>query len=283
VNSLPLVSIIIPTRDRLQLLDLCLASIRKQSYPNIEVIVVDGQANQRATTVASRHDVTCLTITDPGDQRSAQRNLGFSNAQGTFLMYIDDDMTLEFEVVEQCVSLSLQDPSAGAVVIHERSFGEGFWIQCKILERSCYVGDRQIEAVRFIRKDVLDKVGGFNVRLTAGEDWDITNRIHQANFSTPSISAYIHHNEGNAGYFDMCKKKMYYGGLLPSFVQESKQPSEGFWFLLQRIYFLRPALWRNWYKILRRPRHAIGLFLLLSGELVAGGIGYIAGCLHSRH
>ncbi|MFT5654400.1 MAG: glycosyltransferase involved in cell wall biosynthesis [Arenicella sp.] len=279
MNILPLVSIIVPTRDRLDLLEKCLGSIAKQYYQNIEVIIVDGQANEPATTVALTHNATYLMVNKSGDQRSAQRNLGFAKARGDYLMYIDDDMTLEPEVVQQCVELSLQNPEVGAIVIHEKSFGKGFWIQCKILERSCYEGDRQIEGVRFIRKDVLDQIGGFNVRLIAGEDWDITHRIQQADFATPAISAYIHHNEGSAGYFEMCRKKMYYGGMLPAFVQESTKPREGFMFLLQRVYFFRSALWRNWRKILSQPAQAIGLVLLLSGELVAGGLGYIAGSM----
>jgi glycosyltransferase involved in cell wall biosynthesis len=282
MNILPLVSVVIPTRDRLEVLDQCLGSIDKQRYPNIEIIVVDGQAEKPAAEVANSHGAAYLTIDKPGDQRSAQRNLGFANARGDYLMYIDDDMTLEPEVIEQCVSLSAQDPKVGAIVIHEKSFGKGFWVQCKILERSCYEGDRLIEGVRFISKEVLDEVGGFNVRLNAAEDWDITQRIQQANYATPAICAYIHHNEGNAGFFGMCRKKMYYGGLMSAFVQESKAPVDGFKFLIQRIYFFRPALWRNWRKILSQPLYAIGLFVLLGGELLAGGIGYLSGSLRGR-
>jgi glycosyltransferase involved in cell wall biosynthesis len=282
MNILPLVSIVIPTRDRVEMLDQCLGSIRKQLYPNIEIIVVEGQAKVSASEVAASNGAVFLSLNEPGDQRSAQRNLGFEKAQGDYVMYIDDDMTLEQEVVEQCVKLAESDVNIGAIVIHEKSFGDGFWVQCKILERSCYENDRQIEGVRFIRKDVLNKIGGFNVRLTAAEDWDITQRIQKANFATPAIAAYIHHDEGSAGFFELCKKKMYYGGLLSAFVSEAESSRDGFMFLFQRIYFFRPALWRNWRKIISQPYHAVGLFLLLGGDLLAGGIGYLASSLRRR-
>ena len=162
------------------MLDQCLGSIRKQLYPNIEIIVVEGQAKVSASEVAASNGAVFLSLNEPGDQRSAQRNLGFEKAQGDYVMYIDDDMTLEQEVVEQCVKLAESDVNIGAIVIHEKSFGDGFWVQCKILERSCYENDRQIEGVRFIRKDVLNRIGGFNVRLTAAEDWDITQ--HRENY-----------------------------------------------------------------------------------------------------
>ena len=52
----------------------------------------------------------------------------------------------------------LEASGAPAAVIPEVSFGDGFWTKCRILERSCYVGDELVEASR------ADKVITFRIR-----------------------------------------------------------------------------------------------------------------------
>ena len=45
------------------------------------------------------------------------------------------------------------------------------------LEKLCYVGDDLIEAARFFRKSSFDAIGGYDVDLEAGEDWDLNQRL----------------------------------------------------------------------------------------------------------
>ena len=48
----PLVSVIIPVRNAAQSLSVCLASLRQQTYPNIELIVVDNHSSDNTFEAA---------------------------------------------------------------------------------------------------------------------------------------------------------------------------------------------------------------------------------------
>ena len=62
-----------------------------------------------------------------------------------------------------------------ALYIPERIVGDGFWIKVRDFERSFYVGT-VIDAVRFIRKDLFEKIGGFDETLIGPEDWDLNRQ-----------------------------------------------------------------------------------------------------------
>ena len=79
-------------------------------------------------------------------------------------------------------------------------------------------------------------------------------------------------------------KKHYYGRHLSAFSvrQQSSgtqvhQTAQGIGYLLHRVYFLRPSLWRNWRAYIRAPHHMVGMWIMLTGEMVFGGFGFIQG------
>ncbi len=51
---MPLVSVVIPTRNSERTLKECLRSVNAQSYPNVEIIVVDSASNDKTAEIASR-------------------------------------------------------------------------------------------------------------------------------------------------------------------------------------------------------------------------------------
>lgn len=276
-----IVSIVVPTKNSARTLAACLASITKQTYPHIELLVVDNHSTDDTQAIAAQYGARLLV---QGPERCAQRNAGFAAAKGEFLMYIDSDMTLTHQVVEQCVA-KIADSSVDAITIHEISVGTGFWTQCKVMERSAYIGDSQIEGVRFFPRTVIDTAGGFDESLVSAEDWDLVERIRAAGFGIATIEARIYHDEGHIRILDLWKKKFYYGRHLSAFVARTPQvkcfdkKDQGIGYLLERIYFLRPSLWRNWRAYLRAPHHAIGMWIMLTGEIVFGGVGFIKGYL----
>ena len=69
---------------------------------------------------------------------------------------------------------------AGAVIVPERTVGQGYWAKVRAFERSFYVGQDGVEAARFFRRDVFESLGGFDevLFLPGCEDWDLNLRAH---------------------------------------------------------------------------------------------------------
>ena len=119
--STPLVSIIVTTKNNHATLDACLASIAAQTYPTIELLVVDNASVDDTKDIARNY--TSL-VWDKGPERSTQRNFGVQQSSGEYVMIIDSDMELAPEVVEACVQAMQAAPDRGALIIPEESFGQ---------------------------------------------------------------------------------------------------------------------------------------------------------------
>ena len=90
------------------------------------------------------------------------------------VLFIDSDMVLEPNVLAEIATTFAAQPETGAVIIPERSFGVGFLASCRVLEKSLYVGQDDVEAPRAFRRELFDLVGRWDETLT-GFKW-IANR-----------------------------------------------------------------------------------------------------------
>jgi GT2 family glycosyltransferase len=114
----PLVSIVIPTKDKVDLLRNCIESIRsKSTYGNYEIIVVDNNSQERATHDYFRELGDHATVL-PYPERfnwSAINNFAARHARGEYLLFMNNDM----EVVEpawiEAMLQHAQRPGVGAV------------------------------------------------------------------------------------------------------------------------------------------------------------------------
>src|SRR5688572_24829119 len=159
----PLISVIVTTKNNEPTIDPCLRSIADQSYKNIELIVADNSSTDRTPEIAKQYTDHVYT---KGPERSVQRNFAVEMARGAYVLIIDSDMVLSPKVVQGCATADAADSEIRSLIIPEESFGEGFWAQCKRLERSFYVGVDGIEAARFFDKNLYQEVGGYNEKMT---------------------------------------------------------------------------------------------------------------------
>lgn len=260
-----LVSAIITTKNEELHIENLLKSISKQTYKNIETIVIDNNSQDHTKEIARKYT---KLVFDKGPERSVQRNFGAQKGKGEYLLFLDADMELTPTVIEECVKIA-QSSSFGGVIIPEKSFGKGFWAKVKVYERSFYVGDQTIEAARFYSKKVFNEIGGFDEEITGPEDWDFSERVSKK-YKLGRIKSLIMHNEKELSLWKLIKKKYYYGKKTKIYLSKNKisiiSP--------KTIFFLRPVFYKNPKKIIFHPILFCAMMIMLFAELVAGGIGY---------
>lgn len=270
----PLVSVIVPTYNSEKYLEGCLKSIKEQVYPNIELVVVDNNSKDATKNIAKKYTDKVFNY---GPERSAQRNFGVKQSLGEYVLIIDSDMHLAPEVIEACIEKIQNQLGLKALVIHEESFGEGFWAECKKLERSFYVGVEWMEAARFFPRLVFDEFGGYDEENTGTEDYDLPQRIKEK-YSTSSIGdiePFIYHNEQRINLSKTCRKKFYYAQKLDKYKSVDANKKN---FAMQsnplnryKLFFSHPI------KLFKNPIVGLGMLFMKTCELSAGVLGYIKG------
>ena len=106
-SNAPLVSVIIPTFNRLALLEAAINSVRKQDYSSVEIIVVDdGSTDETKSRYTGVSDIRFFSQVNQG--ASAARNLGMRHARGEFLAFLDSDDYWESNFLRACVGRLLE-------------------------------------------------------------------------------------------------------------------------------------------------------------------------------
>lgn len=270
-----LLSVIVATKNSERTIDACLNSIKKQTYKNIEIIVVDNNSADKTQEIARKYT---KLVFNKGSERSAQRNFGALKSKGEFLLFIDSDMQLSKTVVADCIRQT-ENPKlhnsykvVGGIIIPEESFGTGFWAQCKRLERSFYVGVDWIEAARFFPKEAFMELKGFDEKLISGEDWDLSQRI-KAKYKISRIGSFIKHNEDNLPFWQLLKKKMYYGTKIRSYSSKKENAKD---FKKQSSIIERYKLFLSQpFKLFKNPVMGVGMLSMKTCEFIAVGVGYL--------
>lgn len=207
-----LVSIIITTKNEEKNIETCIQSINSQTFKNTQILIIDNNSTDKTKELALKYTKQVFTY---GPERSAQRNFGVEKSLGKYILYLDADMILAPEVISECVSLC-EENNFGALYIPEIITGLGFWIKVRAFERSFYDAT-VIDCVRFINKDLFNKVGGFNLSLTGPEDWDFDKKIRQI-AKTGICQAHLLHNEWHFDTAKYLNKKDYYAKSMEKYI-----------------------------------------------------------------
>jgi GT2 family glycosyltransferase len=188
----PLVSIIVPTRDRVDLLERCIATIRElTAYPNYQIIVVDNGSTEQETRdflqkIDAFSDVQVIGYDYPFNF-SAINNYGAAKCEGELLCFLNNDIeVIEPNWLDEMVSRILQSGigCVGAKLLYPEGgvqhggvivgFG-GVAAHAFVGEAADAVGygNRLVSAQNYsavtaacmlTKREVFDEVGGFNDR-----------------------------------------------------------------------------------------------------------------------
>jgi len=242
-----------------------LQSIKTQTYPNIEVIVVDRYSSDNTAKIADEANARVLLM---NAERSSAKNHGAKNAEGSFILFLDSDMELTSKVIDECVTVCLRK-DVDAVDIPQVSVAQGFLAECRKIEKELYIGDpNSFKMPSFFKKEVFNSVGGFDENLVVGEDFDLSRRVEKAGYKIRRCKTEIKHHEGELSMKKIMLKACYYGKTLPSLIR--KNPSlaiKGY----SPIRYLR-----NFKLLLKHPLHFMGLIVMKNVEYMAYLIGILS-------
>lgn len=265
------VSIVIPTKNSAGVLESCLRSIRKQTYKNVEIIIVDGKSQDHTVQIARKYKckiyVYVPKIKKFTFDASYKRNFGATKATGNYIYWVDADMRLQPNLIAEAITLSNR---ADAIIIPEESVGIGIWASAKNLERRCYWNDNTVECPRFFKKTTWDDIGGLDESLGAGgDDLDLHQKTLEHGFTVERTKSMVIHNEGHLTLTKLFKKRFLYGkDTLKYFI---KRPKKGFisFFPIHMSYL------RNWRSFANRPIDTIFFIIMRSTEYIAGLLGIL--------
>lgn len=111
-DSSPLVSVIVPVYNTEHFLDECVASIARQTYTNIEIILVDDASSDSSSDycdVWGRRDERVIVIhLSKGEGASGARNAGLDRAHGDYIMLVDSDDVLDGDAIAYAVDIAVE-------------------------------------------------------------------------------------------------------------------------------------------------------------------------------
>ncbi len=204
-NDSLLVSVIIPSRNSERTITNCLRSIVSQSYKSIEIIVVDCFSTDSTRKIAQR--MGAHVISHHGE-RSVAKNLAAKLANGKYLFFVDADHELDPNVIVTCVKTI--DGVDGVLIRDQDILGHSRVSRLLASRRKILSHDPFNIAIRFVRKETFDRLGGFDLDLYAGEDLDFHRRFLLNGFKMANSRAAEWHLGSPVDLRGLLRRNFYY-------------------------------------------------------------------------
>lgn len=165
----PLVSIITPVLNRVEMIGHCLTSVAKQTYPRVEHIVVDGGSTDGTLDVIRSFERShpIRWISGPDDGMYDAINKGLNLASGDVLAYVNSDdlyFPWSLEVAARSLSQEGDVVYGDLAVIRERRAGRRFFIQYyPSFDRTHFTYEAALgQPSVFWTRSVIDRIGLFD-------------------------------------------------------------------------------------------------------------------------
>ena len=262
---LPVISIIVATKNEERNIERCLRSIRGQEYRNLELIIVDNHSQDRTRDLAKRytdmvydfqkeHDLSCVR-----NFRGAQLTFGVRMSMGEIVFFPDADMVLGPELLLEIGKLIAH---YDALYIREVVVGGGFLQSIRNFERSFY-NETPIDAVRCVKRSFYDRVGGFDeAGIEFGfDDWDFTKKLKSLGAELAICKGHLFHHEGHGTISSyLHKKSNYASGYAPYIKKWGKEDRDvcrqfGAYYRMIGV-FTEEGKWKRFFS---SPLYAVGV------------------------
>ena len=203
-----LVSVIIPTYNRKTYVQEAIYSALEQTYPQIEIIVIDDGSNDGTGPLLKSkygHRIKYIFLENRGE--AAARNVGIHQSDGEYLAFLDsDDIWMPTKIEKQVEFLKSRSDygivSCHVLVIDEagkyihnvpkrpEQKSEHITLETLVLNSPVY------QSTVLIRRECIEEVGGYDESIRYGEDRDLILRTaasYQAGFILEPLTALRRH------------------------------------------------------------------------------------------
>lgn len=205
MNQNPLISIVIPTFNRAQMIPCCLKSALAQTYENIEILVVDDCSTDNTKQVVKTYIDRRIRYIALEKHSGAQvaRNTGIKAAKGSYIAFLDSDNEWLSDKLEKQMRLFMQAEQRLAAVYagYRETFSNGEYVDhFPSLRGNIYkaalrqwIGDTN---TIIVKKSSLINAGLLNENIRAYQEWDLYIRLAgQGEFEyVPELLAIYHHH-----------------------------------------------------------------------------------------
>lgn len=221
----PLVSVIIPTYKRPDVLPRSINSVLNQSYKNFEIIVVDdnfaGSDERKKTEVIMEQYLKNPNVTyvqHPDNKNgSAARNTGFGMSRGKYIMFLDDDDEFtKDKILMQIQCLENRDMTWGAcytgyvrvnsnnkVVAKGAEEREGALL-VEELKRNLFV---HAGSNLMVRRCVMEELNGFDESFLRNQDVEflvrLLKRYKLAYVDVSGLIVHVHESIAKVNFIDL--------------------------------------------------------------------------------
>lgn len=229
-----LVSIVIPTFNRADLLPRAIQSVKQQSYTNWELIIVDDRSEDNTAQLIDRYiqeDQRIKYITNLRSKGAAgARNMGILHASGEYIAFLDsDDEWFDYHLTDSLKALNESEANVSFSLWVEKAEGkthnpfmsqeirnniegkkERFQANGNVILFEDGLFEHFLEDAGWfyhintivLRKKVIEKFGLFNEKYAIGEDTEFLVRF----FSNTRIVLidnvhFVYHQSPNSLYF----------------------------------------------------------------------------------
>jgi glycosyltransferase involved in cell wall biosynthesis len=205
--STPLISVVIPSYNYARYLREAIDSALGQTYPEVEVVVVDNSSTDNTLDVLRSYGDRIRWFQQANEGVSGSRNRGIKESRGEVVAFMDaDDAWLPEKLARQMEMLS--NPRVGMVYCglqYVDSQGRNLersvkGLRGQVLKKLALLEPPGVPACgssALIRRKCFDEVGGFDRELSISADWDMWRRIachYEIEFVSDPLVLYRQHD-----------------------------------------------------------------------------------------
>jgi|GEM_PF-3354577 len=172
----PLVSAVVANYNYADYLGKALDSLLGQTWPHMEVIIVDDCSTDNSREILKGYEDRCKVVYRESNSGNPchPHNEALALAKGELVMYLDSDDWLAPTYVEECVRLLQRNPAASIAYAGTMTHGLSEEIRPAVpFDPQRQIVLNQLPCCSIYRREMWEEVGGYADNVKGADDWNM--------------------------------------------------------------------------------------------------------------